>query len=390
MILEKSGGRPTIDARVRDTAVPAYKQRDAQDREQTATSRGGTQGTERAVELGLDFLARHQSPDGSWSLHNFAAGRAGYERAGQAQMQSDSAGTGLALLAFLGAGYTHTDGKYRLVVGRGLDHLVRTQKPDGDLFSGGSQYCWLYSHGIASIALCEAYGMTRDAAVREPAQRALSFIAAAQHPEEGGWRYSPGRDSDTSVSGWQLMALKSGELSGLEIPQECYSRIEHWLDGAAGKSNPSRYVYRPKAEQAHQREPSLAMTAEVAPDAAIPGLEARQREPGGRRRFPARRTCRSLARAACRGATPTTGTTPRRSCSRCRASTGRIGMRPCGNCWSSSQVQSGLLAGSWDPLGPTVPDRWGAAGGRIYVTAMHLLMLEVYYRHLPLYQTLEE
>ena len=52
-----------------------------------------------------------------------------------------------------------------------------------------------------------------------------------------------------------------------------------------------------------------------------------------------------------------------------------------------SQVQEGPLAGSWEPLGP-VPDRWGAAGGRLYVTAMHLLMLEVYYRHLPLYQTL--
>jgi hypothetical protein len=52
------------------------------------------------------------------------------------------------------------------------------------------------------------------------------------------------------------------------------------------------------------------------------------------------------------------------------------------------QVSDGPFAGSWEPLGD-VPDRWGREGGRVYVTAMHLLMLEVYYRHLPLYRTLE-
>jgi Prenyltransferase and squalene oxidase repeat len=389
IILEKSGGRPTIDARVRDTAVPAFKQRDAQDRQDVATSRGGTQGTERAVELGLDFLARHQSPDGSWSLHNFAAGRRGYERAGQGSMQSDSAGTGLALLAFLGAGYTHTDGKYRLVVSRGLDYLVRNQKPDGDLFSGGSQYCWLYSHGIASIALCEAYGMTRDQAVEGPAQRAIDFIAAAQNPDEGGWRYSPGRDSDTSVSGWQLMALKSGELSGLKIPPECYARMEKWLDGAASRGNPSRYVYRPKAEQAHQREASLAMTAE--------SLLMRQY-------LGWKRDNANLVAGAdfLRANLPQWGTrsVPRRDAYYWYYAT-QVMFQMQGKHWKDwndslrkllvdSQVQSGPFSGSWDPVGPVVPDRWGAAGGRIYVTAMHLLMLEVYYRHLPLYQSLEE
>ncbi len=52
-----------------------------------------------------------------------------------------------------------------------------------------------------------------------------------------------------------------------------------------------------------------------------------------------------------------------------------------------SQTQTGQTAGSWHPQRP-VPDRWGHAGGRHYVTALHLLMLEVYYRHLPLFQEL--
>jgi hypothetical protein len=388
LILEKSGGAPSIDARVKDVAVPGFKQRDSRDREQVASSRGGSQGTERAVELGLDFLARHQSPDGSWSLHDFGGGRAGYDRAGQAQMQSNTAGTGLALLAFLGAGYTHTDGKHRLIVARGIDYLVRNQKLDGDLFVGGSQYCWLYSHGIASIALCEAYGMTREERLREPAQRALNFIAAAQNPTEGGWRYAPGRDTDTSVSGWQLMALKSGELAGLTVPPECYNRIERWLDKAHAANDSSRYVYRPNAEQPHQRQPSKAMTAEA--------LLMRQYL-GWRREHP------NLIAGAdyLLSNLPEVGTTrnPQRDAYYWYYAT-QVMFQMQGAYWrdwntqlskllTSSQVRTGPLAGSWDPTGPTVPDRWGVAGGRLYVTSMQLLMLEVYYRHLPLYQNLE-
>ena len=388
LILEKSGGAPSIDARVKDTAAPGFKQRDSRDREQVATSRGGTQGTERAVELGLDFLARHQSADGSWSLHDFGGGRDGYDRAGQAQMQSNTAGTGLALLAFLGAGYTHTDGKHRLIVSRGIDFLVRNQKPDGDLFVGGSQYCWLYSHGIASIALCEAYGMTREERLQEPAQRALNFIAAAQNPTEGGWRYTPGKDTDTSVSGWQLMALKSGELAGLAVPPECYARMEHWLDNAHGGNDPSRYVYRPNAEQAHQRQPSKAMTAEA--------LLMRQYL-GWRREHP------NLIAGAdyLRANLPQIGTArnPQRDAYYWYYAT-QVMFQMQGVYWrewntqlsqllTSSQLKTGTLAGSWDPTGPVVADRWGAAGGRLYVTSMQLLMLEVYYRHLPLYQNLE-
>ena len=52
---------------------------------------------------------------------------------------------------------------------------------------------------------------------------------------------------------------------------------------------------------------------------------------------------------------------------------------------TSSQVQTGPLAGSWDPF-ETIPDRWADHGGRLYVTTLNLLSLEVYYRHLPIYE----
>jgi hypothetical protein len=47
------------------------------------------------------------------------------------------------------------------------------------------------------------------------------------------------------------------------------------------------------------------------------------------------------------------------------------------------QEKRGRERGSWDPKG----DRWGDAGGRLYVTCLSLYVLEVYYRHLPMYRT---
>ncbi|MBS0210974.1 MAG: hypothetical protein JSS27_18680 [Planctomycetes bacterium] len=395
LILEKAGGQQAVDAHVRDTAVAGLKQRDRSRRGETARAYGGTEGTERAVELGLAFLARVQSADGSWSLHAFNAGAETGDPSGMI-MQSNTAGTGLALLAFLGAGYTHTDGKYRDVVGRGLQHLVSRQKPDGDLFVPLDQRSalnvWLYSHGIASIALCEAYGMTRDAQLRAPAQNALNFIIAAQHPTDGGWRYAPRQGSDTSVSGWQVMALKSGELAGLAVPSTTYAKVSHWLDEAQGAGgDPAHYAYRPRSTQASQREPSRVMTAEA--------LLMRQYL-GWRRDQPsmvegARWLGRQLPEYGRATAARPSG---QRDAYYWYYAT-QVMFQMQGEYWEQwngalrtllvdSQVQSGPLAGSWDPARP-VPDRWGEFGGRIYITALDLLMLEVYYRHLPIYQTLE-
>jgi hypothetical protein len=392
LILERSGATRAAEVRVQDVAVPGYRQRDRQMREELVRQRGGSEGSEKAVEMGLDFLARHQNVDGSWSLQNFSQGRPGYENAGDGQMVSDTAATGLSMLAFLGAGYTHTDGKYRLAVARGLNYLLGNQQPDGDLFlpqeAKSNLNVWLYSHGIAAIALCEAYGMTRDPELRQPAQRALDFIVAAQHPTDGGWRYAPRQGSDTSVSGWQLMALKSGELSGLRVPAAAYAKVGHWLDGAHARGDEAKYVYRPKSNKAHQKSASRVMTAEA--------LLMRQY-------LGWKRDHRLMTAGAdyLMEQLPEWSIKPDWQRDSYYWYYGTQVMFQMGgihwDAWNErlrpllveQQVQTGPLAGSWQPMGD-VPDRWGREGGRIYVTAMHLLMLEVYYRHLPLYRTLED
>ena len=108
--------------------------------------------------------------------------------------------------------------------------------------------------------------MTQDPALKEPAQKAIDFIVAGQHAERGGWRYSPGVGSDTSVTGWMMMALKSGELASLNVPKETYAKIGRWLDLAQqSPAEPHLYRYNPYApdttEQKHGRAASKTMTA---------------------------------------------------------------------------------------------------------------------------------
>ena len=448
---DRSGGDPAINAHI---PAEVFGQRDPDRRGEIAREQGAPEGNERAVEMGLDFFARSQFPDGRWSLNALPAEtakwspemgdsvddlvrnarellEAGYDKTlpkaaretvtravekhadgeklsqaeldelalfvtGLGQMESDTAATGLALLAYLGAGYTHQEDKHRAAVRRGIDWLVEHQKPDGELFSGGTSAARFYSNGIATIALCEAYGMTKDPELREPARKAVEFLIGSQHPTRGGWRYELdtrgfSTETDTSVTGWMLMAMKSAQMAGLEVPDEVFEKIGRWLDSAEAQRAEGQYIYNPHADRTKEQqlkglEPNLAMTAEAMLMRIYLG---RQREDSG----------------LIAGADHIQGNLP-------RMGKDEANMRDCyywyyatqamyqmqGEHWEAwndrfrvllpeSQVQTGALAGSWDPRRP-VPDRWGHTGGRHYVTALQLLMLEVYYRHLPLFKEL--
>ena len=339
--------------------------------------------TEEAIERGLEFLARVQNNDGSWSLQGHGS---------DVVLRSDTAATGLSLLAFQGAGYTHRQHKYANTVSRGLKFLLDNQKTNGDLYRTENQISnenvALYSHGIAALALCEAYGMTQDSELKSPAQECIDYIVATQHRRRGGWRYVPQISSDTSVTGWMMMALKSGQLSGLEVPKETYAGIENWLDSAQSEDGRTdRYRYNPFAPdtptQRHGRIPTPTMTAV--------GMLMRMYS-GWHRDNPSMQSAADYLMDY----PPQMGTrrSPQRDGYYWYYSTivmfhmgGRHWQR-----WNGylkpvlldSQITTGEWAGSWDPIIP-VPDRWSPHAGRIYVTTMNLLNLEVYYRHLPIY-----
>src|SRR5438128_6978150 len=215
-------------------------------RQQMLREGGGNTVSEAAVAAGLKWLAQHQAPDGHWSLDGFRQhGRCNCT--GEANTNNDIAGTAFGLLPFLAAGKTHKrsadNETYYKVVEKGLKYLISKQNAQG--YFGGGQY---YAQGLATIAMCEAVGLTSDAALKAYAQRATNNIARAQNAN-GGWDYNPGTmETDTSVSGWQLMALKSGQMAGLDVPKQSLENASRWLDRVQTSSEGSGYGYRGPGE----------------------------------------------------------------------------------------------------------------------------------------------
>lgn len=207
---------PGITSNVGKTTGKGLEGRGAKSRAALVASGGGSAGSEAAVGHALKWLARHQLANGGWSCdHGKSPDHVGpVNEPGKHGALTGS--TGMALLVYLGAGQTHTEGEYKEVIRKGLYFLGREMKADkngGDLRGGGS----LYDHGIATIALCESYALTQDKTLAQPAQAAINFIHYAQDKTGGGWRYTPGQAGDTSVVGWQIQALKSGHLAYLQV-----------------------------------------------------------------------------------------------------------------------------------------------------------------------------
>lgn len=219
-----------------------FEGRGTEERAKLAKSEGGNAASEKAVEDGLKWLAKHQDKSGVWSLHAFSQVDDCDGQCGHQGLSSDAGGTGFGLLPFLGAGYTHKSGKYKNTVQNGLDWLVADQTKEGTF-----QHCMagnLYAHGVATIALCEAYAMTKDPKLKGPAQRAINYIVMAQH-NGGGWRYRPGEAGDTSVTGWQVIALRSAQQGGLRIPGAVFTKISQYLDSVQTDKEGSGYRYMP-------------------------------------------------------------------------------------------------------------------------------------------------
>jgi hypothetical protein len=329
---------------------------------------GGTQRTEKAVELGLRWLSKQQRPNGHWNFK-------GPYKDGSETIENRSGATGMALIAFAGAGHTHRQGIYKKKVRDGIAWLLKSQLPDGSFAGQKSTEHITYCHAIATIAICELYGMTNDSTLQEPAQKAIDFCVGAQSPK-GGWRYTPQQwssdpvDSDMSVTGWYVMALVSGRSAGLSIKPDTFDNITKYLDMMSSQGG-SRFAY----DENHQ--PTEAMTAE--------GVLCRMYL-GANQNDPALRTAIDWMWS----------TKPLSAHDRnyyywyyCTQVVHHYGGEPWAR-WNDvmrdrlvkMQDKGGDEQGSWDPEGSWFED----VGGRLYSTCLALYCLEVYYRHLPIYE----
>lgn len=360
--------------------------RSAKGKAALVAAKGGSPASEAAVARGLKWLEKHQNRDGSWSLfHNSVGCRCGnpaVDGKGKPIENSTVSATGLALLPFLGAGETHQSGRYRKVVRAGLEALIREGKRDKKFPEGLS---WadsgrLYSHGIASIVLGEAYGLTQDPDLLAPARAAMAYTAIAQDPLGGGWRYTPQKAGDTSVTGWQIMALKSGMLAGLNPPRRLSTRAIKFLDSASAAGGTSYgYLAQVEPEEGEEAKPYRGR-----PTMAAVGLLCRmylgwdQSDP---------RLAKGVKALSDRG--PIKGNFYHNyyASQVIFHQTGGVG--PVWRKWNEAtrdmlieqQATRGHERGSWWEKGGHTK-----RGGRLYCTAMATMTLEVYYRYLPLYK----
>ncbi|MBI3855018.1 MAG: terpene cyclase/mutase family protein [Planctomycetes bacterium] len=212
------------------------------DREKAVAAAGGAAPTEAAVQAALRWLARHQAPEGLWGTESFTK-QCGSACGGPGARDFDIGATGLALLAFLGAGHTFQSSeewpdlaepgksmKFGEGVDRGLRWLLSLQDREGCI--GPRSVKYMYNHLLAALAVCEAYLMTGSPELKSAAEKATQFTVAAQNPGRG-WRYNAlCNDNDTSVTGWAVMSLMAAELAGIPFPKSAYQGAQSWLDEA--------------------------------------------------------------------------------------------------------------------------------------------------------------
>ncbi|MGE3818175.1 MAG: prenyltransferase/squalene oxidase repeat-containing protein [Isosphaeraceae bacterium] len=362
-----------------DDLTAPFSGRQEMTRAKMVRREGGTVESEKSVEAGLEWLARHQGLDGGWSL-NFQPRCQGDGCPLDQTLDSDTAATGLALLPMLGAGHIHTaKSRYQTHVRKGLAWLVNHQQRDGSLFIGGGRNTLMYSHAIAAMALCEAYGLSADPKLRVPAQKAIDYIARTQNSIDGGWRYRPGQAGDTSVVGWLVFALRSARLAGLKISRNVVRGCKTFLDAATADPSRITYAYLPGGSA------TPVMTAE--------GLLSRQYL-GWAKDFP------PLVKGAAMVAQDLEQSGVRNIYYWYYATQLLHNMQ--NDDWKlwNVRVRDGLVSmqvtgvgcdrGSWDPNSPQ-PDTWASTqnrhgAGRLFLTSLSVLTLEVYYRYLPLYQ----
>lgn len=173
---------------------------------------------DEAIDKALEFLHRTQDPEGAWRMGN----------------EPNAAITGLCVMAFLSAGHVPGEGRYGPTVEKGVRWVLGVQQPQGLIAKGGGQE--MYHHGICTLMLAEVAGMTDDqlaGEIRDKLKKAVSLILKSQRAHgnpRGGWRYQAGAsDSDISVTGWQVMALRAAKNCGCDVPADSIERAVDYI-----------------------------------------------------------------------------------------------------------------------------------------------------------------
>lgn len=435
---------PTI--RRRENPPAAYQLRNLNARRDAAARFGGTRESETAVERSLRWLASVQAADGHWDASDYGSGQVTIDENNvdrqNAGREADTGVTALAILCFLGAGYTHENGRYAIQLDQALDWLIQQQEEDGRLCGNAEYFARMYCHAMATYALAEAYGMQKetvlgpiadpellkapgtaqefvsrwmtashlgqplmlftlpdqtlqdtmvtqfvyglrqvdDLRLRAALAKAVSFTVSQQNPRTGGWRYRFLQEKD---------GLQEGDVSMFGWQMMSLKSAE-----IAGVRIPDRVKTRMN---------DFLNSAKQGNAGGLYGYRARTG--GADEPITPTMTAEALFCQQMMGA-PADSPASREAVNYLMRNQPRMSdtnyyywyygtlamYQHGGRAWQdwnsivrdvliSEQVRTGEFAGSWAPNDP-----WGRYGGRLYSTTLATLTLEVYYRFLPLYR----
>ena len=174
-----------------------------------------TEELDEAVKKGLAYLAKQQNEDGSFDADRYGGPHVGV--------------TAICCLAFMANGELPGRGDYGSVVQKGLDYILANAQESGLIASKNVSHGPMYGHGFATLFLAEIYGMTDDDDVRDALVKAVKLIVKSQNAE-GGWRYQPiPYDADLSVTICQIKALRSARQAGIDVPKETIEKAIQYV-----------------------------------------------------------------------------------------------------------------------------------------------------------------
>ncbi len=313
--------------------------------------------TDESIARALVYLSRQQRPSGAWQHDRFG---------------ESTAATSLAVMAFLAAGHVPGEGPYGPQIEKGIRWVLDHQHPNGMLVHARS-HGPMYSHGISTLMLAEVVGMVDKSLAgrcRKALEEAIALILKAQevpkqNRHQGGWRYDvTSRDSDLSVTGWQLLALRAAKDVGCDVPADNIASAVQYVENCQGRGGVG-FAYQPGSSPTATRTGTGILALEVCGEHKAPESIAGAD-------FLLRRPLRYDDHYFFYGVYY------------CSVGMFKVG----GDYWTEtkSHLRTQLLNhqnadGSWLARNGSEQD-----AGRIYCTAMSVLALAVEYQYLPIYQ----